>query len=394
MSKKKLHCNIGTIGHVDHGKTTLTAAITRVLAKKGGAIFKAYDQIDKIPEEKERGITIVATHVSYETEKRHYSHIDCPGHQSYIKNMITGANQMEGAILVVSVTDGPQEQTREHVILAREVGIPALVVFLNKVDALKDDSLLELVELEVRELLDNYSFKGLEVPVIPGSARQALEGDLEDSNALGYGAVIKLMDAVDSYIPQPERNITKPFLMPIESVFSISGRGTVATGKVERGLLNVNSDVEILGYGEKKSTTCIGIEMFHKALTVAQAGDNTGLLLRGIKRNSIYRGQVVSKPNTLKLSKKFEATLYILTKEEGGRSTPFYSNYRPQFFFRTCDVTGMIILSQDIEVVMPGDNVKVTIELLTSMALEDGLRFAIREGHLTVGAGVISKVLD
>lgn len=393
MSKKKLHCNIGTIGHVDHGKTTLTAAITRVLAKKGGAIFKAYDQIDKIPEEKERGITIVATHVSYETENRHYSHIDCPGHQSYIKNMITGANQMEGAILVVSVIDGPQEQTREHVILAREVGIPALVVFLNKVDALKDNSLLELVELEVRELLETYSFDGFNAPVISGSARNALEGELDDTNS-GYTSINLLMAAVDSHIPQPERNIVKPFLMPIESVFSISGRGTVATGRVERGALTANTDVEILGYGEKKITTCIGIEMFHKPLPSTQAGDNAGLLLRGIKRNSIYRGQVIAKPNTLKLSKKFEAVLYILNKDEGGRSTPFYSNYRPQFFFRTSDVTGIILLSADIEVVMPGDNVKVTVELLTSMALEEGLRFAMREGQLTVGAGVISSILE
>lgn len=390
---KKPHCNIGTIGHVDHGKTTLTAAITRLLSQKGGAVFKAYDQIDKIPEERERGITITAAHVSYETDKRHYAHIDCPGHQSYIKNMITGANQMEGAILVVSATDGVQEQTREHVILAREVGIPAMVVFLNKVDAMKERDLLDLVELEVRELLDNYGFKGEELPVVSGSAKNALEGSMDDSNALGFVSVMKLLDYVDEWIPQPERDINKDFLMPIESVFSISGRGTVATGKIERGIIKLNQDVDILGYNEKKTTSCIGIEMFHKQMEQGQAGDNVGLLLRGIKRNSIYRGQVVSKPNSLKLINKFEANVYILSKEEGGRSKAFYSNYRPQFFFRTADVTGIIHLSDDVEMIVPGENAKIEVELISSLALEEGLRFAMREGQLTIGAGVISKLL-
>jgi elongation factor Tu len=394
MSKNnKPHCNIGTIGHVDHGKTTLTAAITRVLAHQGKAIFKAYDQIDKIPEERERGITIVAAHVNYETEKRHYSHIDCPGHQSYIKNMITGANQMEGAILVVSATDGPQEQTREHIILASQIGLPALVVYLNKVDALKEPSLLELIEYETRELLDNYKFKGFDVPFISGSARQALEGDLLDSNILGYSSIIKLMTAVDTYIPQPLRETHLDFLMPIESVFSISGRGTVATGKISRGTISLNTEVDILGFDEKKKTSCIGIEMFHKPLDSASAGDNVGLLLRSIKRNSIYRGQVICKVDSLKLSKKFSAAIYILSKEEGGRSNPFYSFYRPQFFFRTADITGIIILKGTTEVVMPGDNVEVEIELLYSMALEVGLRFTMREGQLTIGAGVVIEVL-
>lgn len=393
MTKLKPHCNIGTIGHVDHGKTTLTAAITRVLAHQGKAVFKAYDQIDKIPEERERGITIVAAHVNYETDKRHYSHIDCPGHQSYIKNMITGANQMEGAILVVSATDGPQEQTREHIILASQIGLPSIVVFLNKVDALKEASLLELVELETRELLENYKFKGYDLPVISGSARNALDGDLKDTNLLGYVSVLKLMDAVDSYIPQPIRETNLDFLMPIESVFSISGRGTVATGRVDRGTISLNNEVEILGFDEKKKTSCIGIEMFHKPLDIASAGDNVGLLLRGIKRNSIYRGQVICKPDSISLSKKFKASIYILTKEEGGRSNPFYSFYRPQFFFRTADVTGIITLDGSIEMVMPGDNVEVEVDLLYSLALEKGLRFTMREGQLTIGAGVVSIVL-
>lgn len=393
MTKLKPHCNIGTIGHVDHGKTTLTAAITRVLAQKGKAVFKAYDQIDKIPEEKERGITIVAAHVSYETEKRHYSHIDCPGHQSYIKNMITGANQMEGAILVVSATDGPQEQTREHIILASQIGLPALVVFLNKVDALKEEGILELVELETRELLESYNFKGYDLPVISGSARYALDGDLNDSNILGYVSILKLMEAVDNYIPQPVRDITLDFLMPIESVFSISGRGTVATGRIDRGIISLNNEVDILGFDEKKKTSCIGIEMFHKSLESASAGDNVGLLLRSIKRNSIYRGQVICKVDSLTLVKKFKASIYVLTKDEGGRTNPFYSFYRPQFFFRTADVTGIITLLNNIEMVMPGDNVEVEIELLYSLALEKGLRFTMREGQLTIGAGVVAEIL-
>lgn len=394
MTKNKPHCNIGTIGHVDHGKTTLTAAITRVLAHKGKAIFKAYDQIDKIPEERERGITIVAAHVSYETDARHYSHIDCPGHQSYIKNMITGANQMEGAILVVSATDGPQEQTREHVILANQIGLPALVVYLNKVDALKEKNLLELVELETRELLDNYHFKGFDVPFVSGSARHALEGDLAESNKLGYVSILSLMEMVDKYIPQPKRETGLDFLMPIESVFSISGRGTVATGKIDRGTISLNMDVEIIGFDERKKTSCIGIEMFHKSLDFASAGDNVGLLLRSIKRNSIYRGQVICKVDSIKSIKKFKATIYVLTKEEGGRSNPFYSFYRPQFFFRTADVTGIIILNENVEMVMPGDSLEVTVELLYSLALEKGLRFTMREGQLTIGAGVISEILE
>jgi len=392
--KKKPHCNIGTIGHVDHGKTTLTAAITKILSQEGKAVFKDYDQIDKIPEERERGITINAAHVSYETENRHYAHIDCPGHQSYIKNMITGANQMEGAILVVAATDGPQEQTREHIILAKEIGIPALVVYLNKVDAMKEKELLELVELEVWELLEKYGFSA-EGPIVCGSAKIALESDNKD-HPLGHKTVVQLMEHVDSYIPQPERDINKPFLMPIESVFSIAGRGTVATGKIERGVIKLNTDLDILGYGEKKSTICLGIEMFYKNLDQAEAGDNVGLLLRNIKRNSIYRGQVICHKDTVNLVKTFEANIYALSKEEGGRKKPFYSNYRPQFFFRTADVTGRIEIleSENGDMVIPGQNVRIEVELQSSLGLEKGLRFAIREGQLTIGAGIITDIKE
>jgi len=396
--KKKPHCNIGTIGHVDHGKTTLTAAITRILSQKGGATFKAYDQIDKIPEERERGITITAAHISYETDARHYAHIDCPGHQSYIKNMITGANQMEGAILVVSAADGPQEQTREHVILAREVGIPAIVLFLNKVDAMKEPDLLDLVEMEVREMLDFYSFKGLELPAIAGSAKNALEGSLDlETNRLGYGAVLDLLNAIDTWIPQPIRDIEKPFLMPIESVFSISGRGTVATGKIERGIVKINDVLEVLGNNETKEVTCLGIEMFHKSKEEGVAGENVGLLLKGVRRNNIRRGQVVAKPDTMELSRTFDCNIYILSFVEGGRTTAIFNNFKPQFFFRTADVTGTMLIDlpengENSDMLLPGDNAKITVNLISSWPLEVGLRFAIREGQKTVGAGVVTNI--
>nr|5W76_A Chain A, Ancestral Elogation Factor N153 [synthetic construct] len=384
----KPHVNIGTIGHVDHGKTTLTAAITKVLAEKGQAEFKAYDQIDKAPEEKERGITISTAHVEYETENRHYAHVDCPGHADYVKNMITGAAQMDGAILVVSAADGPMPQTREHILLARQVGVPYIVVFLNKVDMVDDEELLELVEMEVRELLSSYDFPGDDIPIIKGSALKALEGDEE-----GEEAIMKLMDAVDSYIPEPERAIDKPFLMPIEDVFSIS-RGTVVTGRVERGIVKVGEEVEIVGIRDTQKTTCTGVEMFRKLLDEGQAGDNVGVLLRGTKREDVERGQVLAKPGSIKPHTKFKAEVYILTKEEGGRHTPFFNGYRPQFYFRTTDVTGVITLPEGVEMVMPGDNVTITVELIAPIAMEEGLRFAIREGGRTVGAGVVSEIIE
>ena len=388
FERNKLHCNVGTIGHVDHGKTTLTAAITKVLAQKGGANYTAYDQIDKAPEERERGITIATAHVEYQTDKRHYAHVDCPGHADYVKNMITGAAQMDGAILVVSAADGPMPQTREHILLARQVGVPAIVVFLNKVDMVDDPELLELVEMEVRDLLTMYNFPGDSIPVIKGSALAALEGKPE-----GEKAIHELMDAVDSYIPQPERQIDKPFLMPIEDVFSISGRGTVVTGRIERGEVKVGEEVEIVGFKPTMKSTCTGVEMFRKLLDSGQAGDNVGVLLRGIKREDVMRGQVLAKPNTVTPHTEFEAEVYILTKEEGGRHTPFFANYRPQFYFRTTDVTGEITLPEGKEMVMPGDNTSFVVKLISPIAMDLGLRFAIREGGRTVGAGVVSKIL-
>jgi elongation factor Tu len=395
MSKQKFerlkpHCNIGTIGHVDHGKTSLTAAITKVLAKAGGAVFKAYDQIDAAPEEKARGITISTAHVEYETANRHYAHVDCPGHADYVKNMITGAAQMDGAILVVSAADGPMPQTREHILLARQVGVPAIVVFLNKVDMVDDKELLELVELEVRELLSNYQFPGDTIPIIHGSALCALE---DKNPELGEQAILKLMEAVDAHIPQPTRAIDKPFLMPVEDVFSISGRGTVVTGRVERGVVKVGEEVEIVGLRDTQKTIVTGVEMFRKLLDQGEAGDNVGLLLRGTKREDVERGQVVVKPGSVTPHTKFECEAYILTKEEGGRHTPFFTNYRPQFYFRTTDVTGSAQLPEGVEMVMPGDNVKMVVELISPIAMEEGLRFAIREGGRTVGAGVVSKIL-
>ena len=388
--RTKPHLNIGTIGHVDHGKTTLTAAITKYLASKGGAEFMAYDMIDKAPEERERGITINTAHVEYQTESRHYAHVDCPGHADYVKNMITGAAQMDGAILVVAATDGPMPQTREHILLARQVGVPAMVVFLNKVDLVDDEELLELVEMEVRELLSSYEFPGDDIPVIAGSALKALEGDP------AYEAKIQeLMDAVDSYIPEPERATDLPFLMPVEDVFTITGRGTVATGRVERGTVHVGDTVEIVGMQEeKKSTVVTGVEMFRKLLDEAVAGDNIGCLLRGIDRKNIERGQVLAKPNTIHPHTKFKGEVYVLTKEEGGRHTPFFNGYRPQFYFRTTDVTGVTALPEGTEMVMPGDNVTMQVELITPIAIEKGLRFAIREGGRTVGAGVVSEVVE
>ena len=388
FERTKPHVNIGTIGHVDHGKTTLTAAITKVLSEKGMAQFEDYNMIDKAPEERERGITINTSHVEYETDKRHYAHVDCPGHADYVKNMITGAAQMDGAILVVSAADGPMPQTREHILLARQVGVPAIVVFLNKADQVDDPELLELVEMEVRELLSSYDFPGDEIPVITGSALQALEGD-EAAKA----KIIDLMDAVDDYIPTPERDTDKPFLMPVEDVFTITGRGTVATGRVERGELKIGDVVEIVGLkDESSSTTVTGIEMFRKMLDSAQAGDNIGALLRGVDRKDIERGQVLAKPGSIKPHKKFKAQVYVLTKEEGGRHTPFFSNYRPQFYFRTTDVTGVVTLPEGTEMVMPGDNIEMNIELITPIAIEKGLRFAIREGGHTVGAGRVIEV--
>lgn len=397
MSEKKItfirtkpHCNVGTIGHVDHGKTTLTAAITKILSEKKMAIYKSYGEIDKIPEERERGITITAAHVEYETEKRHYAHIDCPGHQHYIKNMITGAAQMDGAILVVSATDGPQEQTREHIILAREIGIPALIVYINKMDMLPEQDILELVKFEIEELLDQYSFN--EVPMVEGSAKVAIEESIESSSILGRQSIEKLIDLIDTKIPQPKRLKDKPFLMPIESVFSISGRGTVVTGRIEQGEILLNEDVEILGILPTIKTTCIGIEMFHKEMENAEAGENVGLLLRGVKRDSIVRGQVLAKPETVLVVNTFNAKIYILTKEEGGRHTPFFADYRPQFFIRTADVTGSFTLYNNIETVLPGDTVEVAVKLISPIAIQEGLRFTIREGQKTVGTGIISSL--
>ena len=394
MSKEKFdrskpHVNIGTIGHVDHGKTTLTAAITKVMADAGRADFSAYDQIDKAPEERERGITISTAHVEYETENRHYAHVDCPGHADYVKNMITGAAQMDGAILVVNAADGPMPQTKEHILLARQVGVPSLVVYMNKVDQVDDEELLELVELEIRELLSSYEFPGDDIPIVKGSALAALEG--RDEN-IGVNSITELMAAVDSYIPQPERDKDKPFLMPIEDVFSISGRGTVVTGRVERGVIKVGEEIEIVGIKETTKTTCTGVEMFRKLLDSGEAGDNVGVLLRGTKREEVERGQVLSAPGSIKPYSKFKGEAYILTKDEGGRHTPFFSNYRPQFYFRTTDVTGAVELPAGTEMVMPGDNIAITVELIAPIAMDEGLRFAIREGGRTVGAGVVSSI--
>jgi elongation factor Tu len=390
FERTKPHCNIGTIGHVDHGKTTLTAAITKVLSETGGATFMAYDQIDKAPEEKARGITINTAHVEYQTQKRHYAHVDCPGHADYIKNMITGAAQMDGAILVVSAADGPMPQTREHILLARQVGVPALVVWLNKVDMVDDKELLDLVELEVRELLSKYEFPGDKIPIVKGSALAALEGRDEE---IGKKAILELMAAVDSYIPQPDRPKDKPFLMPIEDVFTISGRGTVVTGRIERGIVKVGDDIEIVGLKPTVKTTCTGVEMFRKLLDQGEAGDNVGVLLRGTKREEVERGQVLAKPGSITPHTNFMCEAYILTKEEGGRHTPFFSNYRPQFYFRTTDVTGSVKLPQGTEMVMPGDNIAMEVELIQPIAMDEGLRFAIREGGKTVGAGVVSKII-
>ncbi|MBX3514761.1 MAG: elongation factor Tu [Xanthobacteraceae bacterium] len=391
FERKKPHVNVGTIGHVDHGKTSLTAAITKVLAETGGATFTAYDQIDKAPEEKARGITISTAHVEYETTNRHYAHVDCPGHADYVKNMITGAAQMDGAILVVSAADGPMPQTREHILLARQVGVPAIVVFMNKVDMVDDPELLDLVELEVRELLSKYNFPGDKIPIIKGSALMALE---DKNPEQGKDAILKLMAAVDEYIPTPDRPVDGAFLMPVEDVFSISGRGTVATGRVERGIVKVGEEVEIVGIRETQKTTVTGVEMFRKLLDQGQAGDNVGILLRGTKREEIERGQVLAKPGSVKPHTKFTAEAYILTKEEGGRHTPFFTNYRPQFYFRTTDVTGIVTLPSGTEMVMPGDNVSMEVQLIVPIAMEEKLRFAIREGGRTVGAGVVAKIIE
>jgi elongation factor Tu len=396
MSKEKFertkpHCNIGTIGHVDHGKTTLTAAITKVLAESGSSDFTPFDQIDKAPEEKARGITIATAHVEYETDKRHYAHVDCPGHADYVKNMITGAAQMDGAILVVSAADGPMPQTREHILLARQVGVPALVVYLNKVDQVDDEELLELVELEVRELLSSYEFPGDDIPIVKGSALAALE---DGDEATGKNSVLELMTAVDDYVPQPDRPKDQPFLMPIEDVFSISGRGTVVTGRIERGVVNVGDEIEIVGIKDTTKTTCTGVEMFRKLLDQGEAGDNVGVLLRGTKREEVERGQVLSKPGSITPHTKFMCEAYILTKEEGGRHTPFFSNYRPQFYFRTTDVTGTVDLPEGTEMVMPGDNISMQINLIAPIAMDEGLRFAIREGGRTVGAGVVTSIIE
>ena len=395
MSKEKFdrskpHCNIGTIGHVDHGKTSLTAAITKILAESGGAEFSAYDQIDKAPEERARGITISTAHVEYETANRHYAHVDCPGHADYVKNMITGAAQMDGAILVVSAADGPMPQTREHILLARQVGVPALCVFMNKVDQVDDEELLELVEMEIRELLSSYDFPGDDIPIVRGSALAALE----DSNeTIGRDAIKALMEAVDGYIPQPERPKDQPFLMPIEDVFSISGRGTVVTGRIERGIVNVGEEIEIVGLKDTVKTTCTGVEMFRKLLDQGEAGDNVGVLLRGTKREEVERGQVLCKPGSIAPHTEFKCEAYVLTKDEGGRHTPFFSNYRPQFYFRTTDVTGSVELPEGTEMVMPGDNIAMTVTLIAPIAMDEGLRFAIREGGRTVGAGVVATVI-
>jgi elongation factor Tu len=389
FQRNKPHVNIGTIGHVDHGKTTLTAAITNTLAEKGMAQAKAYGEIDAAPEERERGITINTAHVEYETEKRHYAHVDCPGHADYVKNMITGAAQMDGGILVVSAADGPMPQTREHILLARQVGVPALVVFMNKVDLVDDEELLELVEMEIRDLLSSYDFPGDEIPIVKGSAKAALDGDAAQKEN-----IFKLMDAVDSYIPEPERAIDKPFLMPVEDVFSIEGRGTVCTGRVERGIIKKMEEVEIVGIRDTQKTTVTDIEMFRKLLDEGRAGDNVGLLIRGLKKNDVERGQVIAKPGSVKPHRKFKGEIYVLSKEEGGRHTPFFSNYRPQFYFRTTDVTGSIKLPDGVEMVMPGDNVNLEVELITPIAMEQTMRFAIREGGRTVGAGRVSEILD
>jgi elongation factor Tu len=394
FERKKPHVNVGTIGHVDHGKTTLTSAITKVLSLRGYADHIPFDQIDKAPEERERGLTIAIAHIEYETDRRHYAHIDCPGHADYIKNMITGAAQMDGAILVVSAADGPMPQTREHILLAKQVRVPSMVVFLNKADMVDDPELLELVELEIRELLSSYDFPGDEIPIVVGSALKAYESDSKDVKSAEYECIWKLMEAVDSYIPEPVRDVDKPFLMPIEDVFSISGRGTVVTGRVERGMIKVGEEVEIVGIRETTKTVCTGVEMFRKILDQGQAGDNIGVLLRGTKRDEVERGQVVAKPGSITPHKNFKAETYILTKEEGGRHTPFFNGYRPQFYFRTTDVTGVVTLPEGVEMVMPGDNVGMTVELITPIALEKELRFAIREGGRTVGAGVVSDVIE
>ena len=387
--RTKPHVNVGTIGHVDHGKTTLTAAITSVLSQKFGGEAKAYDQIDAAPEEKARGITINTAHVEYETEHRHYAHVDCPGHADYVKNMITGAAQMDGAILVVSAADGPMPQTREHILLARQVGVPYIIVYMNKCDLVDDEELLELVEMEVRELLSNYDFPGEDIPIIKGSARMALDGD---KGPMGEQSILKLADTLDSYIPTPERAIDQPFLMPVEDVFSISGRGTVVTGRVERGVIKVGDEIEIVGLRPTAKTTCTGVEMFRKLLDQGQAGDNVGILLRGTKREEVERGQVLAKPGTITPHTEFQAEVYVLSKEEGGRHTPFFKGYRPQFYFRTTDVTGTIQLPEGVEMVMPGDNIRMDVQLIAPIAMEEGLRFAIREGGHTVGAGVVSKI--
>jgi elongation factor Tu len=390
FQRTKPHVNVGTIGHVDHGKTTLTAALTKVMAETYGGEFKAYDQIDKAPEEKARGITISTAHVEYQSDKRHYAHVDCPGHADYVKNMITGAAQMDGAILVCSAADGPMPQTREHILLARQVGVPYIVVYLNKADMVDDAELLELVEMEVRELLSKYEFPGDTTPIVKGSALKALEGDTSE---IGAPSVVKLVEAMDAYIPTPKRDVEKPFLMPIEDVFSISGRGTVVTGRIERGIVKVNDEIEIVGLKATTKTTCTGVEMFRKLLDEGQAGDNVGVLLRGTKREEVERGQVLAKPGSINPHTNFECEVYVLTKEEGGRHTPFFKGYRPQFYFRTTDVTGNVELPAGVEMVMPGDNIKMVVELISPIAMEEGLRFAIREGGRTVGAGVVSKVL-
>ncbi|MDC2979525.1 elongation factor Tu [Pelagibacteraceae bacterium] len=391
FERNKPHCNIGTVGHVDHGKTTLTAAITKVLAEKGGAEFTAYDQIDKAPEEKERGITISTAHVEYETDNRHYAHVDCPGHADYVKNMITGAAQMDGAILVVNAADGPMPQTREHILLARQVGVPALVVYMNKVDQVDDKELIDLVEMEVRELLTSYEFPGDTTPIIKGSALAAVEGRDDE---IGKNSIMELMKAVDEHIPQPDRPKDKPFLMPVEDVFSISGRGTVVTGRIEQGIIKVGEEIEILGIRDAQKTTCTGVEMFRKLLDSGEAGDNVGVLLRGTKREEVERGQVLAVPGSIKPHTKFKAEAYVLKKEEGGRHTPFFSNYRPQFYFRTTDVTGTIKLPEGTEMVMPGDNITMEVTLLAPIAMDKGLKFAIREGGRTVGAGVVAEIIE
>jgi len=391
FERTKPHVNVGTIGHVDHGKTTLTAAMTKVMAEAQGGEVKAFDQIDNAPEERARGITIATSHVEYESESRHYAHVDCPGHADYVKNMITGAAQMDGAILVVSAADGPMPQTREHILLSRQVGVPYVLVYMNKADMVDDEELLELVEMEIRELLDAYEFPGDDTPIIIGSALKALEGDTSD---IGAPSIIKLVEAMDDYIPQPERAVDQPFLMPVEDVFSISGRGTVVTGRIERGVVNVGEEIDIVGIRDTQTTTCTGVEMFRKLLDQGEAGDNVGLLLRGLKREEVERGQVCCKPGSVNPHTKFECEVYVLSKDEGGRHTPFFNNYRPQFYFRTTDVTGACDLPEGTEMVMPGDNVKMTVTLINPIAMEEGLRFAIREGGRTVGAGVVSKIIE